>query len=1034
MKKLTVLAYGFMIFGLILTSCTPQIEPVVLPTEAITATKTLEVADQPTSVSQEDVLYLNLIWHQHQPLYYKEEDGVYSRPWVRVHATKDYYDMASILNQYPEVRLTFNLTPVLINQLDDFNKNEAIDLYWQHSLIPADELSEVEKNFILARFFDANWDNIIARFPRYQELLNKRGGASDQELRKAIETFSDDDFRDLQIWFNLAWFDPDFLEQDPLKSLVQKQRGFTEDDKTIVFQEVQKVMAEVIPIHQQLQDAGQIEVITTPYAHPILPLLVDSTIARVGNPSTDMPPQFSYAQDAIAHLSKSKQIYEDNFGKEPNGLWPGEGSVAQLIVPHVINAGYKWMATGEPVLAKSLGIDSFTRDTEETVNEVDLLYRPYYVKNRSGEKLAVFFRDGTLSDKVGFTYSGMTGPEAAKDLLGRLENIREKLLSEGFEGPHIVSVIVDGENAWEYYENDGKAFFHALYQGLTDTKTIKTITPSEYLELFPDQREIDDLFPGAWFSPNYDTWIGEPEENQAWEYLLETRRILAKYDISKEKSIDVESLLKAQNYMYLAEGSDWFWWYGADQDSGQDNYFDEGFRALLRKVYETLDEPVPGFVSVPIIQDKSIAAGIPPSGLLTPIIDGVEGDGEWNSAGIFQGIDNSVIEQVKYTYDQKFLYFLVDTNQTPEDSQISIYLKSPKSNFLSFPFTNSRGSNTRLLGIRATHLYEWDSDGSDFYKPSIGGWRLEELNNTLSLNRDTFEIAIPISDLGEISAGDELQFIVVEENSLSRLPELGPGQIIIPDLGLSSILLQVNDPENDDHGPGTYTYPSDTVFAPQAFDLKTFTVSYDETSIIFKAELFGAIPNPWGSPNNLSIQTFDIYIDIDPGAQTGARKLLPGRNLSLSSENGWDYAIWVEGWTPQILSPDPDTLEPKEISEADYKIIVDSAGRNVTIRVDKNLFKAQNFEEWGYVALVMGQEGYPATGVWRIRDVNPIAEQWRFGGASNSTNHTRVIDLAWMDGDSKTQEEMLSNFNPRNDNIENLEPDDFAIIDLLNEE
>ncbi len=1031
MKKFVTLVYGFMIFALVLSACVAKTTPMVSPTEDLITTKTVEETKQPISEGQEDVLYLNLIWHQHQPLYYKNEDEVYSRPWVRVHATKDYYDMASILNQYPEVKLTFNLTPVLINQLEDFNKNEVIDLYWQYSLIPADELTDTEKEFILTRFFDANWDNIIARFPRYQELLKKRGGTSEQELNIAFETFSDDDFRDLQIWFNLAWFDPDFLDREPLKSLVQKQRGFTEEDKGIVFDEVQTVMADVIPIHKQLQDAGQIEVITTPYAHPILPLLVDSNIARVGNPSTDMPPKFSFAQDAIAHLAKSTQIYEEYFGIQPNGLWPGEGSVAQLIVPHVINAGYKWMATGEPVLAKSLGIDSFTRDAEETVNEADLLYRPYYVKNRNGEKLAVFFRDGTLSDKVGFTYSGMTGKQAAEDFIGRLENIREKLITEGFEGPHIVSVIVDGENAWEYYQNDGKAFFHALYQGLTDSETIKTITPSEYLELYPDQREIDDLFPGAWFSPNYDTWIGEPEENQAWEYLLETRRALAKYDISKEKSIAEESLLTAQNYMYLAEGSDWFWWYGADQDSGQDNYFDEGFRALLKKVYETLGEPVPGFVNVPIIQDKSIAAEIPPSGLQTPIIDGVESEGEWNSAGIFQGQENSDIALVKYSYDQKYLYFLVETNQAPEDSQISIYLKSPKSNFLSFPFTNSQGSKTRLLGIRTTHLYEWLPESSNFYKPSAGGWKYVEPNNAISVNDDTFEIAIPISDLGEISAGDELQFIVVEENSLSRLPELGPGQIIIPDLGLSTILLQVNDPENDDHGPGTYTYPSDTVFAPQAFDIKTFTVSYDEASVIFKMELFGAIPNSWDSPNNLSIQTIDIYVDIDPGAQTGARMLLPGRNLSLSSQNGWDYAIWAEGWTPQILSPDPDTLEPKEISDADYKIIVDSAGRSVTIRVDKNLFKNQNFEEWGFAALLMGQEGYPATGVWRIRDVNPIAEQWRFGGASNSTNHTRVIDLAWMDDNAKTQEELLSTYDPLNGNIDNLEPDDFAIIDLL---
>lgn len=1030
MKHAMFLINGLLIIMLLFSGCVPQpLEedpvPEVLPTTANLPTEI------PTEIVEEDVLYLNLIWHQHQPLYYKDDSGIYTRPWVRVHATKDYYDMASILEQYPEVELTFNLTPVLIKQIEDFVQNGAIDLYWQYSLIPANQLTNDEKVFILNRFFDANWDNIIARFPRYQELLDKRGGSSDEEIQKAIESFSEEDFRDLQIWFNLAWFDPDFLEIEPLVNLVDKQRGFSEEDKIILFNEVERVMDEVIPLHKKLQENGQIEVITTPYAHPILPLLVDSNIARVGNPSSDMPAQFSYAQDAITHLNKSKQIYEENFEIEPNGLWPGEGSVAQLIVPHVINAGYNWMATGEPVLAKSLGIDSFTRDTEETVNEVDLLYRPYYVKNRNGEKLAVFFRDGTISDKIGFTYSGMSGSAAANDLMGRLENIREKIVNDDLEGPHIVSIIVDGENAWEYYKNDGKEFFHALYQALSESKTIKTITPTEYLQMYPEQREIDELFPGAWFSPNYDTWIGEDEENQAWDYLRQTREVLAQYDISKQKSIPDDVLSTAQDYMYLAEGSDWFWWYGADQDSGQDRYFDEGFRALLRKVFETIDEPVPAFVNVPIIQDTTVSAVLSPEGLSTPNIDGVLANGEWETAGLFSGEGDALINQVKFTYDQKYIYFLIEPSQYSENSRISVYLKAIKGNFLGFPYTFSKGPNTRLLGINATHLYDWENGLSQYYKPTQGGWKLQEENNAITQFEDVLEIGIPIKDFGEISAGDEIQFIVIEEDTKTRIPENGPGQIIIPDLGLSTVILEVNDPEGDDFGPGTYTYPTDSVFAPQVYDIKSFVVSYDENYLIFKVELFGAIPNPWGSPNNLAIQTIDVYMDTDPGAQTGARELLPGRNLSLSIDNGWDYAVWAEGWTPQILQPDSQTLEPKEVSDVDYKIIVDSAGRSITIRIAKSLFDSSSFEEWGYVAVVMGQEGYPTTGVWRIRDVNPVAEQWRFGGAGATTNHTRVIDMAWPEGDSITQMEMLSGFEPLNVSMDKLELDDFAIIELI---
>jgi alpha-amylase/alpha-mannosidase (GH57 family) len=528
----------------------------------------------------EDVLYVNIIWHQHQPLYYKNSDGYYTRPWVRVHATKDYYDMASMVAKYPNVHVTFNFTPVLLRQLDDYI-NGAKDLYWVLAEIPADQLKDDEKRFILQRFFDVNWKKIIALYPRFQELLDKRGGSDTQAIEAAMQSFTVQDFRDLQVWFNLAWFDPDFLAEEPLKSLVAKGRDFTEEDKVVLFDKAEEIIKGIIPLHKELQDKGQIEVITTPYAHPILPLIVDSNLAKIGNPGVELPPRFMYGQDANAHLTRSVEIYTEKFGKAPVGLWPGEGAVAQTIVPFVINAGYQWMATGEPVLAKSLGIDTFTRDAKETVKEADDLYRPYYVTNSEGEKLAVFFRDGVLSDKIGFTYSGVSGTTAAKDLMNRLENIRTQLKEQGATGPHIVSIILDGENAWENYDNDGKEFFNALYQLLSESNTLKTITPSEYLKLFPEQREIKDLFAGAWFSPNYDTWIGEPEENTAWEYLGKVRADLAKYDIQKIRTAPAEAIAKAQDFMYLAEGSDWFWWYGADQDSGQDSYFDEGFRALL---------------------------------------------------------------------------------------------------------------------------------------------------------------------------------------------------------------------------------------------------------------------------------------------------------------------------------------------------------------------------------------------------------------------------------------------------------------------
>ena len=290
------------------------------------------------------------------------------------------------------------------------------------------------------------------------------------------------------------------------------------------------------------------------------------------------------------------------------------------------------------------------------MQEADDLYRPYYVKDRAGNQMAVFFRDGVISDQIGFNYSGMTGKAGAEDLMRRLENIRAQLQKEGAEGPHVVSIILDGENAWENYDNDAIDFLSEMYRLFSETEGIETITPSAYLEKFPEQRVIEDLFPGAWFSPNYDTWIGESEENTAWNYLGQTRAVLADYERGV-KPVSPEDLELAKDYMYLAEGSDWFWWYGADQDSGQDSYFDQGYRALLQKVFETLGEPVPQFVYTPIIQAKPAAATRPINGMSTPVIDGVDSPGEWDNAAYYDAEGMSPATGLAYAIDQKFLYF-----------------------------------------------------------------------------------------------------------------------------------------------------------------------------------------------------------------------------------------------------------------------------------------------------------------------------------------------------------------------------------------
>jgi alpha-amylase/alpha-mannosidase (GH57 family) len=979
-----------------------------------------------------DVLYVNLTWHQHQPLYYQDENGVYTRPWVRVHATKDYLDMAEKVANFDGLHVTFNYTPSLIRQLNDF-ANGAKDLYWVLSEKPASSLAESEKRFILERFFDVNWVNIIARFPRYQSLLDQRGGSDEESIQIALERFTEQDYRDLQIWFNLAWFDPDYLAQEPLKNLVSKAESFSEEDKAIVFDEVLKKIQNVLPYHKTLQDSGQIEVTITPYAHPILPLIYNNELALVGNPAAEMPGlPFAYPQDVQAHLDLGVAIYEDTFGRDVRGLWPGEGAVAQEIVPNIIDAGFSFIQTGEPVLAKSLGFDSFTRDAQGLVKEADALYRPYYVQDDFGNQVAVFFRDWTLSDNIGFVYSGMSGEIGALDMVNRLEAIHVYLRENQIEGPHIVSIILDGENAWEHYPNDGNDFLKALYQRLSESEVLRTITPSQYLSLFPEQRTLEYLFPGAWFSPNYDTWIGETEEAIGWEYLARTREFLVPYE-SGQVFVEPEKLEKAFDFMYLAEGSDWFWWFGDDQDSGQDSYFDEAFRVLLASVYKSLDVDLPLFVNIPVIQALPIAATKPFRGFSTPVLDGKD-DPAWESAAFYASGDDTIVKGLYFTMDEEYFYLRLDVETTNEqDFQAGFYFDTQNARSDSSPFARE---SERALGIFADKLVEWRGKAVvNAYETINGEWQIIKAGaGPAIIGEKLIEFAFPLALLGDVATGDSLKMTVVIEPDGDLLPQGGPAKIIFPSTGEIDIILQVEDPVGDDNGPGTYIYPSDGVFKESVFDITDFEVGTDDENLVLTFKFLGEIENPWGSSIGLSVQTMDVYIDIDPGEGTGARLLLPGRNAALMEGYGWEYAVWVEGWNSQVLRSDPESLAPLPYADASnsMKIAVDPAQNSVTFRVPLRLLGEGNPKDWAFAAMVLSQEGYPAEGVWRVRDVEIDAAQWRFGGApQGSKNHTRIIDLVLPADSLFNQATILADFPLSMAAIDTMFPDDFAQIPML---
>jgi alpha-amylase/alpha-mannosidase (GH57 family) len=1027
------------------TAPTAVSEPAAAPTSTAAAPATASAPEVEPEAPGDEPIHLAIIWHQHQPVYYQDpETGLYNRPWVRVHATKDYVDMAAILESYPDIHATFNLTPSLLRQLEDLATGTK-DLYWVYAEIPADQLTDEQKQFILDRFFDTN-RRIVQRFPRYQELLELRDTSENP-----LEAYGEQDFRDLQILFNLAWVDPDWLAEEPLASLVAKARDFAEEDKEILFAEHLRLIEEVIPIHRRLQDEGQIEVTMTPFAHPILPLLVNTDLALRALPGAELPqPPFIYGMDAQRQVELGVELYRQHFGQAPRGMWPAEGSVAQEIVTMVAQNGIQWMASDEGVLAKSLGMDSFTRDGSETVLQADQLYRPYQVQGRRGGPVAMVFRDVVISDKVGFTYSGVPGQAAAADFVNRIHAIRESLLANGAEGPHLVSVILDGENAWEHYENDGKEFLHSLYQQLSNDPLIKTVTPTEFLALAPEPPLIEELWAGSWISHDFSTWIGEDEENRAWDYLRNVREFLQPYMVGARQAPSEEALQEAITLMYIAEGSDWFWWYGADQNSSDDESFDQQFRNTLKGVYLALELEPPGYLDVPIIPQQAVAADQPVTALISPVVDGVYDPAEWEGAGLYlaeggvMAAAAPAFASVAYGFDGSNFYVNIALRAAAstilDSGAVELYASVPGRE----PVQNFSRSGS-VLGFAANRLVEVrrNGDGLDATVLQSDGdsWAVEGVAvESVAAAGENIELAIPLDLLGSVDVGDRISMRLIYSEAVGAgdeatladvmlVPASGPAVLLVPDLGNVTVILDVNDPNGDDHGPGSYTYPQDAVFSSGNFDILNFQAGYDDENIIFKFTMRGPVDNAWGSASGLSLQTFDIYIDQEAG---GSRAMLPGRNLAVDEAYAWEFAITVEGWTSGVFVPGEGGA-PQQIAEASQLfVLADPGQQKVTIRVPKSIL-GDNPEAWNYAAVVLGQEGFPAGGVMRVRDIQPRAEQWRFGGApAGSTNHTRVIDLVWPE--EGQQEAWLSAFTVTNAAQAELAAGNFASVPMLSPE
>lgn len=717
-------------------------------------------------------LYICFLWHMHQPYYKDPAKGNYRLPWVRLHGTKDYLDMLENLTEFPDIKQVFNFTPSLLEQLTDYTENNAKDQYLTLSLKDASELEPADKLFILENFFLANWDNMIRPFPRYYELLAKRGlHVIGSDISRRANYFTPNDFLDLQVLFNLCWVDPLFRRKDPfLKGLVEKGRDFTEEEKQILITKQLAILKEIVPRYGQMAGKGQIELSAAPFYHPILPLLCDTNSARVALPDIRLPhKRFSHPEDAEKQIRMGIEYFEKIFRYRPVGMWPSEGAVSEEVLRITAKEGIQWVGTDEDILSISLGRQ--LRDSSRNIIDPMALYKPYRFEN-----VSIIFRDHSLSDLIGFVYSKWDPKHAADDLINKLINIRNSLQKSS---PHLLSIILDGENAWEYYRNDGRDFLRYLYEGLSNEKRLKTVTVSEYLNAHDKGEPLDRLHAGSWIYANYAVWIGHEEDNTAWDYLSGTRDELALY----QKMNPGKDLSAAWKAIYIAEGSDWNWWYGEDHTTETQKDFDELFRFNLMKVYQEIGKEIPSHLYVPVLrEDRIVSPSVVIRGFIHPRIDGlVTSYYEWyqsaqldiKKAGGSMHKSESILSTLFYGFNEDSLFIRLDPavsfSKLPEDTKFVVHVIRPVRKKI-------------IVTIKPLVSAELFEKTGDDWKPIKKIFDVEI--------RDIFEIGVSFSDLGAKEKDELTLFILVLKSGeeIERCPWRGYIALNVPTAEFEAML------------------------------------------------------------------------------------------------------------------------------------------------------------------------------------------------------------------------------------------------------
>ena len=445
------------------------------------------------------------------------------------------------------------------------------------------------RQHILDSCFKSNHTKMLKPYRAYQHLFDLQA-MMDGHGRENVTYLSGQYLADLLVWYHLVWMGESVRRSSETGGAADDQgqpvhfcraQGIVRPDR-------RRLIADIVPRYRKLAELGQIEISSTPYNHPIMPLLLDFATARESEPNALLPQTAQYPGGlARLHVPSVERRGEPQaeFRCGAHGMWPSEGGVSRATLKVLAEHGCEWTATGQAVLANSL-----LREMNDNPlpGSSGYLYKPYLVET-GGKPIYCFFRDDRLSDKIGFEYAKWKGDDAAADFVHHLEEILHN--APGEDDP-VVTVILDGENAWEYYPYNGYYFLSELYAKLESHPDIRTTTFHECVQSLnePDARvtpsKLHQMVAGSWVYGTFSTWIGSPDKNRGWDLLCDAKR---SYDIVMASGrLNEEEMRLATEQLADCEGSDWFWWFGDYNSALSVASFDSLFRRNLSNLYHLL--------------------------------------------------------------------------------------------------------------------------------------------------------------------------------------------------------------------------------------------------------------------------------------------------------------------------------------------------------------------------------------------------------------------------------------------------------------